>query len=36
MHRRKLSPKKLSKFIIGVIALAMKLIIDGSKFSKTI
>jgi hypothetical protein len=36
MHNQQLSPKKLSKFIIGVIALAMKLILDGSKFSKAI
>jgi hypothetical protein len=36
MHNWQLSPKKLSKFTIAVIALAMKLIIDGSKFSKTI
>lgn len=36
MHNWQLSPKKLSKFIVGVIALAVKLIIDGSKFSKTI
>jgi len=36
MHNWQLSPKKLSKFIVGVIALAVELIIDGSKFSKTI